>query len=320
METRVLVRTALAATASILVVGAAAPRARAQETAAAPTKQECIAADEEAQPLRRARKLIEARERLQECVAAGCPGPVREDCEARLDEVRRALPSVVLAARDAAGRSLVAVRVAVDGEAVAERLDGSPLEIDPGGHVVSFEAAGFERLDAPMVFGEGDKAQRREVTLRPLPLPEPATPPAPIDTHRATASPRGMRSSAAGSASAGSSSTRTAAYVAFGAGAVGLLVTSVWGTLAVLDKSGLDAWCGSSPRACPASSQGNIDTLQSHAHVADVGLAIAAAGAGAGAFLWLLADRHDAEARRAPTVSRVEAWVGAGLVGLRGGF
>jgi hypothetical protein len=57
----------------------------------APTKQECVAANEAAQDLRRAGKLREAREKLAVCLDEGCPKAVRDDCAQRRDEVDKAM-------------------------------------------------------------------------------------------------------------------------------------------------------------------------------------------------------------------------------------
>lgn len=57
---------------------------------AVPTKQECVAANEAAQDLRRAGKLRDARKKLELCVAEICPKAVREDCAQRLDDLDKA--------------------------------------------------------------------------------------------------------------------------------------------------------------------------------------------------------------------------------------
>jgi hypothetical protein len=63
--------------------------------AADPTKAQCIASNDHAQEFRQAGKLSKAREQLLICVAQSCPGPVREDCAQRLDELDKAMPTIV---------------------------------------------------------------------------------------------------------------------------------------------------------------------------------------------------------------------------------
>jgi hypothetical protein len=71
--------------------------------AAEPSKDECIAANDAGQDLRRAGKLHAAHEKLAFCVSTSCPGPVREDCAQRLTEVDGVMPSLVFEAKDRAG-------------------------------------------------------------------------------------------------------------------------------------------------------------------------------------------------------------------------
>ncbi|HEY8041140.1 MAG TPA: hypothetical protein VIF15_15140 [Polyangiaceae bacterium] len=125
---------ALAPLAAGLVVLAAPCRARADD------KQACIAASEEAQQLEIDGKLIAARERLLACARPECPGIVRQDCTQWMADVVAALPTVVLGARDASGRDVLAVKVSIDGAPVTDRLDGRPMAVDPGVHVFRYES------------------------------------------------------------------------------------------------------------------------------------------------------------------------------------
>ena len=127
-----------------------------------PSKQECVAANESAQDLRQAGKLREAQAKLSVCIAASCPAPVREDCAQRLDEVTKAMPTVVFEVKDSVGRDLLDVRLAIDGQPVG-LVPLTPLGLDPGQHVFRFEAPGKLSVEREVVLHEGEKQKRVSV-------------------------------------------------------------------------------------------------------------------------------------------------------------
>ena len=104
-----------------------------------------------------------------------CPSIVRDDCVPWLVELDRAQPSVVVHARDEAGRDLVAVHVEIDGRTVAEALDGNPIPVDPGTHTVRCEATGRAPSEQRILVAQGDKGRPLTVDLpAPAALPSPA--------------------------------------------------------------------------------------------------------------------------------------------------
>jgi hypothetical protein len=135
-----------------------APRAFADD------KQVCTDAYGQAQTLRDAHKLTEAREQLRVCARAECPGFIAKDCAAWLKDVEPRIPSVVLIAKNAAGSDLVDVKVTVDGAPLATKLDGLAVDVDPGAHTFAFEAPDG-RVEQKVVITEGGKAQRVSVAF-----------------------------------------------------------------------------------------------------------------------------------------------------------
>lgn len=127
------------------------------------TNDQCIEANAKAQPLRRAGKLAAARAELARCVNRQCPGMVRDDCAQRLDELDRAQPTIVFDAKDTADDDLNAVRVTVDGERLTDKLDGSPLAVDPGAHTFTFETPGQPLTTRRLVVREGEKGRIEHV-------------------------------------------------------------------------------------------------------------------------------------------------------------
>ncbi|MFO0737495.1 MAG: hypothetical protein U0270_16505 [Labilithrix sp.] len=195
--------------ASIVALGLVASVAEA-----APTKEQCIDADTEAQSLRTSGRFDAARELLRLCTDPACPNVVREDCTQRLDELAQHQPTIVLAARDVRGADIVKVVVKMDGTLLAERLDGRALAIDPGEHVFTFEATGMLPLERRIVVHEGAQARVESVTLADA-APAPAPAPAPTVV-----------------AKPASTATRTGAIAMGGAGVVGLGVGAVLGLMA----------------------------------------------------------------------------------------
>jgi hypothetical protein len=127
-------------------------------------KQVCTDAYGQAQTLRDAHKLTEAREQLRVCARADCPDFIAKDCAGWLKDVEPRIPSVVLIAKNAAGSDLVDVKVTVDGAPVATKLDGLAVDVDPGAHTFAFEAADG-KVEQKVVIAEGGKAQRVSVAF-----------------------------------------------------------------------------------------------------------------------------------------------------------
>jgi hypothetical protein len=157
---------AASAFACALAVQLGAPAARAQDKSA------CVAAHEAAQEQRRAGSMRAARTSLDVCARESCPALVRRDCAGWLDEVAAATPSIIVEVRDVAGRETLDVVLLVDGEQVAERLDGRAIDIDPGEHTVGVRARDGKVLEEKVVLREGERRRRVALTFAP-----PAAPP-----------------------------------------------------------------------------------------------------------------------------------------------
>jgi hypothetical protein len=138
------------------------------------SKDECVDANAKAQPLRREGKLDAARRQLRICIDKQCPGIVREDCAARLDEIEHAQPTIVFEVKDKAGNDVRAVKIRVDGQPLADTLDGTALAVDPGAHQFTFEVAAHTPVSVSLLLRIGDKARHERVVLA-----EVAPPPAP---------------------------------------------------------------------------------------------------------------------------------------------
>ena len=146
--------------------------------AADPTVSECLSASNLSLKLRSEHKLRQVRAQLLTCASASCPPDIREECSQRMDRLTASIPTVVFAVTDGAGRELSAVKVTMDGEVVADHLDGSALTLDPGSHQFTFETAAQPPFTETLILHEGEQNRRESVTLERLsPAPAP-TPPA----------------------------------------------------------------------------------------------------------------------------------------------
>jgi hypothetical protein len=117
---------------------------------ATPTKGECVDADTAGQDHRRAGKLLQARAELTTCADATCPEMVRTDCRDRLAELKRALPSIVVAA-NVTGTGFLTL----DGASIG--LGGEPVDVDPGEHELTLTVPGHAPVTKHVAVKEGEK-------------------------------------------------------------------------------------------------------------------------------------------------------------------
>jgi hypothetical protein len=80
--------------------------------------------------------------------------------------------------------------------------------------------------------------------------------------------------------------------IAFGVAAAGAAVGGIFGVLALDDRSRLDHACAD--KACPASSQSDIQGLSRDAWVSNIGFGVAVAAVATGITLWLIAPSTSA--------------------------
>jgi hypothetical protein len=136
---------------------AAAVAALVPSVAIADDREQCIAASEAAQKLASEHRLIQARQQFLVCAKDSCPAVIKKDCIEQLEALGKKIPSIVVRAKGPAGDDLTAVRVSLDGAIVAERLDGSPVEVDPGPHTIRLETAGQPPIEQRLVVAEGEQ-------------------------------------------------------------------------------------------------------------------------------------------------------------------
>lgn len=121
----------------------------------------CLTAADNAQDLRAAGKLREARAELLVCSQRTCNAVVRADCSRWLKEVDDQTPSLVVHAVDARGREITGVKITID-DKPAEA--GSSVTVDPGQHVLRAQARSGDVIEQKALVALGEKG--RSVELR----------------------------------------------------------------------------------------------------------------------------------------------------------
>ena len=189
---------------ALCFVTAAALLALPVTDARADEKQQCMAASDQGQELRDDGNYRRAREAFGACARTACPPLLRRDCAHWLAELEDAWPSIIVAAKDGDGNDLVDVEVRLDGEVLVAKLDGRPLRVDPGEHVIHVEAEGRPPVEEHVVVRAGEK--NRSVEVRLASTSEDAIP----RSHDDATSPRPA-------AAEGSLGARRTSAIAFGA-------------------------------------------------------------------------------------------------------
>jgi hypothetical protein len=295
----------LAGTVAVAAALFSATPARADDV-----KKACTDAYAQSQTLRDARRLKAAREQLRTCSRPACPAFIVADCAGWLDAVEKSLPTVVLSAKDGAGRDLLDVRVAVDGQPLVTKLDGHAVEMDPGPHAFRFDLADGTTATQQALVKEGD---RNLVVSTILGAPA-AAPPASALAARAgepsLVDPVAFVASGAPALSSGGG-RRVLGLVVGGVGVAGLAAGAIAGVAASSTWNTAKGECPSHAQCTPQavrdqSSASTLATTSTIAFVAGGALVVV------GVTLFLTAPRDTA-----PAVGLV---VGPGSAGLAGSF
>jgi hypothetical protein len=127
-----------------------------------------------AQTERKAGRLGFAKKKLLVCGQNNCPAVIKNDCLIWLSELEAHLPTIVVQVSGKDGKDVTDVRVFVDGVLAKKSLDGRPIELDPGAHVLRVEAADNESLEQKIVAQQGVKNRAISVSFAALEGPAPA--------------------------------------------------------------------------------------------------------------------------------------------------
>ncbi len=169
-------RRATALVAAIVTVGSLAASispARADDS----SKSVCRTAYEQGQRLRRAKKLLSARDEFVVCSRAPCPAVFQPECLRWLGEVQSEVPTVVVDVRRGTGVEATAADVRLDGASFARKIDGRAQPVDPGQHTFTVTLPDGKTKTQTSTVVEGVKAQRIVFDFAPKVTPPPPPPP-----------------------------------------------------------------------------------------------------------------------------------------------
>jgi hypothetical protein len=251
-------------------------------------------------------RLLEARERYQQVVREGvdpkAPASWKQalvDAEREGAALEPRLAWLIIRVEGPSNPN-----VTVDGHPVPLNALGTKRAVDPGLRAVRVTALGYVSADQSVTLREGEE---RELTLTLKPPPS-------IDLAE------GDTETAPPPVQSEPSPLAVPMYAAFGAGAVGIVVGSITGVLALGVRSDLAKDCPEG--SCPARTEtesslyhDKISRYHTLGTISGIGFGVGIAGAGAGLYLLLTSGRSEP----AKTGS-VQPFVGPGTLGVQGTF
>jgi hypothetical protein len=247
----------------------------------------CFASPLEGQKLRRAGKLLDARQQFVTCSHRTCPAEIVRACVRWKGEVDAAIPSVVLAAQDAQGRDLTEVQVSIDGKPPAD-VSALAIELDPGTHQFVFERGSDPAVTRQAVLREGERNRPVVAAFPSRRVALPEAPPA--ETAPAQTAPAVARSVAppatarpmvppAQEEPKKERPVPTGAWILAGAGTIALAGFAAFAGVGLSERA--NDHCGS------GCTQSQFDRVTTDLRVADVSLAVGVVSLAAAAWLYL---------------------------------
>jgi hypothetical protein len=221
-----------------------------------------------------------------------------------------------------------------NGAGVGRELWGAAIAVDPGQHTLEASAPGMTSWTQTVdVSGEGKTTSVAIPALEAAPPPAASAPPVssappaePVPPPAASASaPAAFAPTQAPAAPPAPSAPgqwdndtmRTVAWAGLGVGAAAIVTGIVTGAMAMGKKGTLDDAC-TDDRRCPPDSGGQIDTYNGLRTASTVGFVLGVVGLGGGAFI-LWQGARESKTRTA-AVPQINAYVGAGTLGMGGSF
>jgi hypothetical protein len=208
-----------------------------------------------------------------------------QTAEAQMAKLKTVVPQLTVTLPAGAPKGTVVKR---DGIELGAASLGAPLPVDPGEHVITTQVPGGREHAVRVVIAMREKKTVQLEVRMPVEQAE--------GVGRQVSGVGGQGSAEAGQgAGAG---RRTAAYVACGIGAAGLLVGAVTGVMSLGKKGTVDENCTGT--VCSGAGKEAGESGRTLADVSTVGFAVGALGLGTAAVLWLTArgSQGEAKARR----------------------
>jgi hypothetical protein len=244
------------------------------------------------------------------------PGSFKSAQESALAEVEEIKPRLAKLTVKVLGVKQGAT-LTVDGNPVPAVLIGVEMPMDPGAHKLEVSAEGYAPQAATVTLSEG---QREALVLTLKAGAGGASGAIPAAGEPTTAQPESHTAPPDGKSTpgGGSDGLRIGSYVAFGVGAVGLGVGTVFLLQGSSKSDEADKKFAAFKRGNATQDQVNAldDEADSSNNLGTVGLVVGGAGVATGIVLYLLSGDSQEQAH-APGVT---PWVGLGSAGLSGRF
>lgn len=275
------------------------------------TASECSRALDQARHDAEAGRLRGARTAYGECAEKSCGGPVSAECRGAMQRMADSVPSIVPVVTGSPGAPRTEVRVSMDGELLAERLDGRSIEVDPGMHELTFTLGTGESHTEQVLILEGQRNRVISVELTPK-----AAPTSQVGAQLAADGPEPLPAAkpvAATPAEAEQPSSSVLPYVIGGVGvaAVGTsFLLAHWGSD---DNRALDA-------CAPNCSQESVDHVSRMYIAADITLVAGVVAIGAATWLYLSGTPSEQAADTAAYRVDVHPIARGGVATLAGAF
>lgn len=261
-------------------------------------------------------RLVEAHERYELVIREGVPDNSPWPWKRAFDDAQREIAQV----RPRLAWVTVIVEgperpvVFLDGRRVPSAAVGVPRAVNPGRRLVAVRARGFSSAQRALMLAEGQQLSTK-IVLDPKPEGAEEEPlPAEVEVVDELPAPR---------LNQGGGLRRTAGYVAFTVGGVGLVVGGVTSALALKAGSDLSSTCPGGVCAPLNQSersayQQNISRYNVFRTASTVSVGVGLAGVAAGTYLLFFGKSSEAHVSRSGP--RVTPVLGASSVGLAGWF
>lgn len=197
---------------------------------------------------------------------------VVEQAARRLDELKGRVPKVIVER----GANADTATITLDGVALGDQVIGKSMNVDPGPHVITARAIGFDSFRTTVRVDEAE-TKTIVVSLTPIAQPKPAPLPAPAGIAIEPSPP-------------------VAAYVAGGIGVASLITAGVMYGLARSADKELQRECDG--LSCPEDMRDTKDRGETYTTLTNVGLGVGALGVGLGAVFFFTHDRESASGLR----------------------
>lgn len=261
-------------------------------------KQECVLAFGESQRSRSDGKLLAARRLFVTCAREHCPEVTKRPCRKWLQEIEALVPSIIVQAKAGTGEDVVDVRVLLGDKVVKERLDGRPLELDPGTYTLRLEHPPDHPVEQRLLVVQGQRNRLVQVQLGTTPGGEPTQP----------------SSTALDADEVDEAGVSPLVWLGLGVAGVGVIVGAITGGVASSNYSELEEQC-----ANEGCTQDEIDAGELPAHISTASFVVAGVGAVVGV-VSLLVGGEGGDDDVAVTGSTLRVGIGSGTVLLEGTF